>query len=78
MYNRRPFVRYDPGCMEPVSTDGPLALALLSRDMWPDHGEEFHWNQGKALIIDNWRVLHGRGETECDDRDRTLLRVYIR
>ena len=77
LHSGRPFIRYDPGCMRSVSSDGERALGVLCREAWPAQVEEVQWNPGEAVVIDNWRVLHGRGESVCDDRDRTLLRVYV-
>ena len=73
----RPFVRYDPGCMEPTTADGAKALAVLARENWPEHVQAVPWEPGTLLVIDNWRILHGRGCAACDDFDRQLLRVSI-
>ncbi len=73
----RPFVRYDPGCMQPLSPNGSLALSYLSRKMWPNLVQRIAWERGDILIIDNWRILHGRGSASCDDTARTLLRLYV-
>src|SRR5258708_2374149 len=56
----RPFVRFDPGCMTATTTDGTKALAVLARQNWPDYIETVHWTTGTVLVIDNWRMLHGR------------------
>jgi len=74
----RPFTRYDPGCMTPVMTDGVRAMNVFSKTRWTEYVEEIQWMPGKATVIDNWRVLHGRGASDCPDTDRTLLRVSIR
>jgi hypothetical protein len=73
----RPFIRFDPGCMTPTTKDGEKALAVFARQAWPGHVETFHWKMGKILIIDNWRVLHGRGNVVRPDSDRKLLRISI-
>lgn len=74
----RSFVRFDPGCMTAVTPDGRQSLEVLSRNNWPEHVEIVHWVVGTVLIIDNWRLLHGRGHADCSDSDRTLLRISIR
>ena len=74
----RSFVRYDPGCMAGITPTGGKTLDILSRNNWRDDIENIHWETGKVLVIDNWRVLHGRGHAECLDSDRTLLRISIR
>lgn len=74
----RPFVRFDPGCMTATTPDGGKALAVLERQNWPDYIETVQWKTGTVLVIDNWRMLHGRGHADCPDSDRKLLRISIR
>jgi len=73
----RPFIRFDSGCMTATTPDDASALDVFSRQNWPDHIKYVHWDAGIVLVIDNWRVLHGRGLAECPDFDRTLLRLSI-
>jgi alpha-ketoglutarate-dependent taurine dioxygenase len=74
----RPFVRFDLGCMTATTTDGVKALAFLAKENWPDHIETVRWEAGTVVVIDNWRMLHGRGHADCPDADRKLLRISIR
>lgn len=74
----RPFVRFDPGCMTATTTNGAKALAVLARQNWPDYIETVQWKTGTVLVMDNWRMLHGRGHADGPDSDRTLLRISIR
>jgi len=74
----RPFVRFDPGCMTATTIDGEKALAVLARHNWPAHIESVLWQQGMVVVLDNWRLLHGRADTGCHDRDRKLLRISLR
>jgi hypothetical protein len=74
----RPFVRFDPGCMTATTPDGTKALAVLERQNWPDYIETIQWKTGTVLVMDNWRILHGRGLADCPDADRKLLRISIR
>ena len=74
----RPFVRFDPGCMTATTTDGVKALAALAKENWPDHIETVFWEAGSVVVMDNWRMLHGRGHADCPDSDRILLRISIR
>jgi hypothetical protein len=73
----RPFVRYDPGCMEAVSRDGAQALGVYSSPSWRQYIAEVRWEPGMAVVIDNWRVLHARGDALRDDRERTLVRILV-
>ena len=38
--------------------------------------DEINWNGNKAVIFDNWKMLHARGAA-LRDENRELLRVYI-
>jgi alpha-ketoglutarate-dependent taurine dioxygenase len=73
----RPFIRYDSGCMQPLSYNGALAFSYLDSQAWPDLVQRIKLVRGNLLIVDNWRILHGRGPAFCDDRSRTLLRLYV-
>lgn len=74
----RPFVRFDRGCMTAVTSGGGEALAVLDRRNWLDYVEAVPWEAGKVLVMDNWRMLHGRGGADCPDADRRMLRISIR
>ena len=74
----RPFVRFDPGCMTATTPDGAKTLAVLARQNWSDYIQTVLWKTGTVIVMDNWRVLHGRGHADCPDSDRILLRISIR
>lgn len=76
--NKRKFIRIDPGCMSPVTHRGNQALATLGRERWPEQVFRSHWAPGDILIIDNWRVLHGRESSSTPDKNRELIRMLIR
>lgn len=75
--SNRAFVRYDPGCMKPLSGSGNSALEVFGRKNWANNVESVNWQAGRVIILDNWRVLHGRGDSLVSDPDRVLLRVSI-
>lgn len=73
----RPFIRYDPGCMRPASADGERVRGFFALARWSQHIEAINWRPNQAVLIDNWRVLHGRSSATIPDTERTLLRVLI-
>lgn len=73
----RPFFRFDPGCMIPTSPHAELAMKSLMKDKHKDKIIEIQWQKDKILIIDNWRMLHGRGNKQSADQKRKLLRVMV-
>lgn len=74
----RQFVRYDQGCMASVRSSDKPVLDIFLASNWTDYVETIDWHKGKVIVIDNWRVLHGRGQASHPDLDRTLLRISIR
>lgn len=74
----RPFVRYDSGCMKPVCKNGQLALDIFSYENCSDRIRSVNWIKGKVIVLNNWRMLHGRQESSCIDTDRALIRVSIK
>lgn len=74
----RPFVRFDQGCMEAVTKEGIEAVEALSRTRNCAKLYHHDWKPGDILVIDNWRVLHGRGFDGPTCQGRVLLRATIR
>jgi alpha-ketoglutarate-dependent taurine dioxygenase len=71
-------IRYDRECIFPR---GPAALAeeqTIQDFITSSTLATLGWESGQLLIIDNHRVLHGRGSSNKDDRDRWLKRVLVR
>lgn len=75
--SQRKFIRYDPGCMLPTCNGGNQIFKIFSEERWSNQIEEIEWQTGTVLIIDNWRILHGRGYASQDDGNRSLHRVLI-
>jgi hypothetical protein len=74
----RGFVRADPGCMEPMTSASVTAMGLFDIKRQADRVISFDWNAGDVLVIDNWRMLHGRGNDMPADPQRRLVRAYVR
>lgn len=74
--SERTFLRYDPGCIEAIDERGEMAIKLVEQRLASGVVLEHKWSQGDILVIDNWRILHGRGASESGT-DRRLLRTLI-
>ncbi len=70
------FLRYDPGCIEAIDTRGQAALDIVASRLANGTPKIHCWQQGDILVIDNWRVLHGRGPTD-ESSGRRLTRILI-
>ena len=74
----RDFIRFDPGCMEAIGKEGNAAMELYSYAKQKDHVRRISLDVGDVIAIDNWRILHGRGENSNVAADRMLLRLLVR
>ena len=72
----RAFLRYDPGCLEAVDERGRAALRVVEHRLARGSPDAHEWRLGDILIIDNWRVLHGRGAS-AHGSGRRLARILI-
>ena len=64
--------------MEAVSKEDEEAMKLYSYDQQRRYVRRISWQVGDVLALDNWRILHGRGEQVNVSNDRFLLRVIVR
>jgi len=68
-------VRLDEQCMRPTyKTDLAERFKVFS-----DAAKRsvIDWTGGDLVIIDNWRMLHGRGPAIAADSDRLLLKLLV-
>jgi alpha-ketoglutarate-dependent taurine dioxygenase len=63
--------------MEPVTEASITAMGLYDYERQRDRVISYNWDGGDVLIIDNWRMLHGRGNETAGDFERRLLRAYV-
>lgn len=71
------FIRFDPGCMKPVSSNAASALRLFSYENIGHRARAIKWKPGALLVIDNWRMLHGRAEVQPEASNRELIRCNV-
>lgn len=77
MASGRRFIRLDPGCMHPESRQARRVLDLFDAHQNRKQLYFHSWKPGEILVIDNWRVLHGRGDNRPTERGRILLRAMV-
>ncbi len=73
----QPFIRLDPGCMEPLTADSEEALELFAGERLAPHIQSINWEAGDVAVIDNWRMLHARAPVISNKSNRTLLRCLV-
>ena len=72
-------IRWDSVFLHPVNeTASQFSIAMASVDNDSTLGVDVALvNHGDTLIIDNWRVLHGRSSVPCCSEMRRLERIYL-
>jgi len=74
------FLRFDPGCMSPLDSESEDAFKLMKNKLDQVNPIEVSWEKGDVLVIDNWRILHGRKGAEIEGEHHTarqLQRVLV-
>ena len=69
-------IRYDPSCMIPINESAKRVIPILKNIFSEIQTHQIKWTGNKAVIINNWRTLHGRSSAE-NDLTRNLKRIYI-
>lgn len=73
----RQFIRYDPGCMVPATSEATRILRRL-QDILANLPPVMPAAQaGNGLVVDNWRALHGRATSVGRDSGRLLYRAWL-
>lgn len=70
-------IRYDRECQFPRGQTALSEEESISEFVFKSAPTSIAWQEGKLLIVNNMRMLHGRGEARSDDRDRWLKRVVV-
>lgn len=70
------WMRFDTGCLEAFDARGRAAIGLVEKRLTRSTPTLHHWIAGGVLVIDNWRVLHGR-TSAVGAVGRRLMRMLI-
>lgn len=69
--------RYDSQCMFPANS-AARQLARMFDGLSRSRGHSLEWVPDQAVVLSNWRMLHGRGSAPLDEGERILERIYVR
>lgn len=69
-------LRYDPNIMSAFNKYAKDAVGILDDFLNKSKPIEVEWTGSNVLVVDNWRMLHSRGEC-IDEKERTLKRIYV-
>lgn len=77
VYGRR-MLRFDRECMRPLTSPGYAFEAQIEKFIEISVLHHHQWQAGDLLVLDNWRMLHGRGPAAAPSSSRLLLKVMAR
>jgi len=69
--------RYDPQCMVPANEAAKQVDMRLRNATTELETETLRWEEGLAIIVCNWKMLHGRGPMPIEEKKRVLERIYV-
>lgn len=70
--------RWDPLFLEPDNVEAQLVRNHLAEESSRFVPDEIVMDQpGRVVLIDNWKVLHGRGAVPLSGASRRLERIYL-
>jgi len=71
-------LRWDPIFLKPLNQHAQVLTNAMRDTAWSKAAVKILLNQpGDTLIVDNWRMLHGRGEVMPHSTGRHIERVYL-
>ena len=70
--------RYDAQCMYPANSAAQKMYELIPRVIISTRQEIVNWSNDCAVVVANWRALHGRGSAPSKEGTRELHRIYVR
>jgi alpha-ketoglutarate-dependent taurine dioxygenase len=70
-------IKYDPTCMFPANNSAKQIQTKFTELFKQIEVKHISWNEPKTVVIDNWKILHGRSEVNPDE-NRELKRIYIK
>lgn len=70
--------RIDMDLMKPANKSAIESQKVLRDLVFTTDTESINWTGSNAVIISNWRVLHGRGNSPENEGQRTIERLYVR
>lgn len=74
---RRKFFRWDPGCMQAKDEYARVAQTAIERELGAIDPVRHQWRAGSILVLDNWKVLHGRDSCDRDGAQRVIYRSGV-
>ena len=73
-----PIFRWDEVFLKPASDAGKVGFKALKSAIDQQHPQVLYlMNKGHGIVIDNWRMLHGRSAVQEREQERMIYRAYL-
>jgi len=70
--------RWDPIFLKPLNQEARALAKAMGNSAWNEAALKILLKEpGDTLIVDNWRMLHGRGDVKPVNVSRQIERVYL-
>lgn len=66
-------VRFDRCCMTPATPHSRELARILDIALESNNPVQIDWIEDRALVLDNWRMLHARGNCHTESSETRLL-----
>jgi alpha-ketoglutarate-dependent taurine dioxygenase len=70
-------IRFDSCCMSPANESARCLQESIIETTQNIEPAQIRWSGSNAVVIDNWKALHGRKAIEQEFESRTLARIYV-
>jgi hypothetical protein len=77
-HQRNQILRWDSVFLRPLNEHARELASFMLQSTWTRTGNKVLLRgRGDMVVIDNWRVLHGRSEVRAQSASRHIERVYL-
>jgi alpha-ketoglutarate-dependent taurine dioxygenase len=70
-------IRFDSCCMSPANESARCLQKNIIETSQKIEPVKIRWSGSNAVVIDNWKALHGRKAIDQEFESRTLARIYV-
>lgn len=70
--------RYDPNIMLPANRQAEIFVEAFNKVISEKNLIDLYWSGSNALVLNNWKMLHGRNQVKNEHEKRKIFRAYVR
>lgn len=70
--------RYDPNIMLPANRQAEKFVEAFNKVISQVNLIDLYWSGSNVLVLNNWKMLHGRSRVDNEHEKRKIYRAYVR